>query len=222
MEKRKIVIGGYDTAAQGWTLAAWTLNPAELKTNYVDKPGGDGTWDLSTVLTDGQPRYGDRTLTVTLERSDGDRLHRKAATREMINYLDGLRWNIMLPDDLDYYLSGRVSVAPEYNDQAHAAVIVTAVCEPWLYVQSAKQYVYHASTKTQTATLSNDGRKAVVPEIVVSGDGAEVKLEYRTVTQHLAQGTYILPDLFLLPGSIDLTYSGSGTITISYREAVLE
>mgnify|MGYP003307389114 CR=1 FL=1 len=222
MEKRKILFGDYDTAERGWTLSAWQLSPAEQKTNYVDIPGGNGTWDLSTVLTDGQPRYTDRILTVSLERSDGDRLTRKTAIREIVNLLDGTRQKIMLPDDLDYYLTGRVSVAVDYNDPAHASVALTAICSPWLYAQTARRYVCYAGGDEQTVTISNDGRLAVVPEITVEGSGAEVRLGYKDRTWQISEGVYVLPDLYLPPGTAELTYIGSGTITLTYREAVLE
>lgn len=223
MEKRKIIIGDYDTAIHGWTLAAWKLSPPVQKTNYVDKPGGDGSWDLSTVLTDGLPRYNDRTLTITLERSDGDRLTRKAAIRDMVNRLDGLRHNIVLPDDPTYYLSGRVNVATEYNDVAHAAVTVSAVCEPWLYSMAVTTETLTAATAKKTVTLTNNGRRPVAPTVEVSGTGANVTLVYGDHARTLSAGTYILPDLLLTAGAHTLTYSGTGSLKITISgEAVLE
>ena len=222
MEKRKIIFGDYDTAAHGWTLAAWQLSPAEQKTNFVDKPGGDGSWDLSTALTDGLPRYYDRELSATLELSTGDRLSRETIIREMVNSLDGMRVDITLPDDPDHYVTGRLHVAREYNDMAHAAVTVTATCNPWRYNVSPTEKTLTAETTEKTISLNNPGRLAVVPEITVIGSSANVTLKYGTYTVTLGAGSYILPDLLLLPGSHALTYSGTGTIKLSYRGAVLE
>lgn len=223
MEKRGIVIGGYDTAAKGWTLApGWQLSPAEQKTNFVDRPGGDGAWDLSTALTDGQPRYNTRTLTATLERSDADRLSREAIIREMVNQLDGMAMSIKLPDDPDHYVTGRVHVARQYNDPAHAAVKVEAICEPWRYNDAETTVTLTAATTEKTAQLVNNGRRAVVPVMTVSGTAAEVQLKIGDSTHALAAGTYQLPALLLTPGTHALGYSGSGKIVITYREAVLE
>lgn len=223
MEKRKIIFGDYDTAANGWTLSpGWQLSPPQYKENRAEKPGGDGSWDLSTAQTGGIPRYNDRTLTATLERSDGDRLSRKAAVRDIVNRLDGQRVEIVLPDDPDYYLEGRLSVAKKYNDMAHAAVTVTAVCAPWLYAKTAREYQLTASTTEQKAVLENDGRRAVVPVLLIEGTDANVLLEFGSASASFAAGTYQAPDLLLTPGTHELTYSGSGTITITYREAVLE
>lgn len=220
MTKRTIAFGGYDTAANGWTLAGWQLSPAEQKTNFVERTGGDGSWDLSTALTDGQPRYYDRTLTVNLEHSGGDRLSREAIIRQMINQLDGLRQNIELPDDPFHYITGRLHVAREYNDPAHAAVTVTAVCGPWKYSTTEKQVTLTAATAEKTAQLVNVGRLAVVPTLTVTGSSVLVK--FGTFSRALSAGTYQLPDLLLTPGTHALKYSGTGTLGIKFREAVLE
>lgn len=222
MIKRAIVFGGYNTAANGWTLTGWQLSPAEQKTNFVERVGGDGSWDLSTALTAGLPRYHDRTLTVTLEHSGGDRLSREAVIRHMVNLLDGMRENIELPDDPFHYITGRLHVAREYNDPAHAAVTVTAVCSPWKYSTTETLATLTAATTEKTAQLVNNGRLAVVPTLTVAGTGASVRLVYGNVSRALSAGTYQLPDLLLTPGAHTLNYSGTGTLQIKYREAVLE
>lgn len=220
--KRKIVIGGYDTAANGWTLTACKLSDPALKANYVNIPGGDGSWDLSTALTDGQPRYSDRTLTVTLECSEGDRLSRETLIRQMINQLDGLRYDIELPDDSYRHINGRVHIARNYSDLAHASVTVTATCKPWRYNNAETIVTLTAKTTTQTARLVNNGRLAIVPLLTVSGSGASIRLEYGSSSLALSAGEYQWPDLLLTPGAHTLAYTGAGTLKITYREAVLE
>lgn len=222
MQKRKIVIGDYDTAVQGWTLAGWKLSSAEPKTNYVEKPSGDGSWDLTTALTDGITRYRNRELTVALECSEGTRMDRETMIRYMINHLDGLRWDIHLPDDDLHHVSGRVRVVREYNDLAHAAVTVTAICDPWKYSNAETVVALAASTSKQTTQLINNGRRVVVPILNVIGNSASVRLEYGAASVTLSAGTYQLPDLLLAPGGFVLAYSGTGTVVLTYREAVLE
>jgi hypothetical protein len=218
MEKRSIIFGTYDTAEHGWTLTALKLADAEEKTNYIDKPGGDGSWDLSTALTDGIPRYKDRTLTATFECSESDRLGREDIIHEMVNTLDGMRVRIELPDDLFYYLMGKVHVARNYNDPAHASVTVTAICEPWRHSIIESVYTLTASSTAQDIVLSNTGRRAVVPTVTVEDS---VLLVYGETSQALYAGTYKLPDLLLTPGDHLLTYSGNGALTVTFREGVL-
>ena len=221
MEKRTIQFGKYDTALHGWTLTGYTLSDPEQKTNYVEKPSGDGSWDLSTVMTDGRPRYKDRTLTATFEHSEGTRLERQEIISEMVNELDGLEFRIVLPDYPSRYITGRVHVGLSYNDLAHAAVTVTAVCRPWLYRVRETAVTLRAKTAKQVAAVRNSGRLAMVPKITVTGDAAEVLLEYGASSLALSAGAYEWTAFVLTPGNHALTYSGTGAVEITYREAVL-
>ena len=219
MEKRGIILGTYDTAARGWTLTSWELSAAQRKENLVDKPGGNGFWDLSTVLTDGEPVYEARTLTATLESSEGDRLSREAEIDTMINWLDGWTMQIVLPDRPLQYLTGAVHVERVYNDPAHASVTVEVVCDPWRYNAAETEINLVAATQAQNADIVNPGRKSVVPLLTIAG--STVNLAFGASSWALSPGTYQLPDLRLTQGTHQLTYSGAGTIKITFREAVL-
>ena len=224
MENRKIIIGTYDTATEGlWTLAGCTLGSAERQESYVEVPGHNGPLDLSTVLTDGEPYYGSREFSATLESSEGTRLEREERISKMMNQLDGWRYNIVLPDDPEHYIVGRVRVEKLYNDPAHAAVRVTATCDPWRYNKTETVVGLRATATEQTVPLINSGRRSVVPNIkVTEGDvtlifnnGSE---EY---TWALSPGEYIQAALYLKTGAVPLRYSGAGQVTLTYREAVL-
>lgn len=222
MQKRRILFGDYDTAAVGrWTLTGWTLSAPVVRTNYITVPGRDGDLDVSTTLTDGEPRYANRTLTATFECSEGTRLEREATINTMTNWLDGWRSNIVLPDDDGHYLTGRISVVKEYNDPAHAAVTVTANCDPWRYNSEETVISLTATTAAQTALLRNLGRRTVVPTLTISGDGASVNLVAGTASWTLGSGIYQLPDLVLKQGGLLIDYSGTGLLQFVYREAVL-
>lgn len=218
MKKRSIIFGSYDTAAHGWTLAQCHLTDPEKKTHRVEKPGGDGSWNLSTVLTEGVPRYNDRVLTVTLECSNGTRKEREKLIGELVNLLDGFEWRIVLPDFPDHYLIGEVRVGVDYSDLAHASVTITATCEPWLYSTRETVLTRTVTGQPQTIRIQNRGRRAIVP--VLSARGA-VRLVYNGHGIQLEEGTYEWPTLLLTPGWHNVEVSGSGALTITYREAVL-
>lgn len=220
--KRKIKLGTYDTAEHLWTLAAWSFSEPVQVRDWVDVPGRrKGPIDASTVLTDGDPAYSNRTLAVTLESSEGTRLEREARIEQMVNWLDGWWTDIILPDDIQTgrYIRGTVSVAKVYNDPAHAQVQVTAICEPWKYAAAETSVTLQAAADEQTASLPNNGRLTVVPLLVVA-DG-DVLLKYGAHSWALGAGSYALPDLVLKPGGATITYSGTGSLIFTYREAVL-
>lgn len=218
MEKRKIIFGDYDTAAYGWTLTGWKLAAAEQKTNYIEKTGGDGSWDLSTALTDDIPRYKDRAFSATLQLSEGTRLARKAIVDAMVNKLDGYRVEITLPDDPTRYVTGRLHVAEDINDLARAVVTVSATCGPWKYNKTETSRTLTAASTEKTTTLPNTGRLVVVPTLEVTGS---VTLTVETTTKTFGAGTYQWPELLIRPAGQALAYKGSGSVVITYREAVL-
>lgn len=220
MAKRGLIIGNYDTAAELWTLTEWAFSDPSVVANFIDVPGRrKGPLDLSATLTDGDPVYDSRTLTATFETSEGTRLEREERISAMVNGLDGWRVDIILPDDPERYITGRVSVAKVYNDLAHASVIVTAVCEPWHYNVTETTVVLTAAETAQTAGIINVGRLAVVPTVTISG--GSVNLAVGGFSWALTSGVYALPDLLLKHGTTVITYSGAGTMTLAYREAVL-
>lgn len=223
MQKRKIIIGTYDTALEGlWTLTEWALGKAEAQENYANIPGHNGPLDLSTVLTDGEPYYGSRAFEAVLESSEGTRLEREERINQMINKLDGWRFNIILPDDTLHYINGRVRVERLYNDPVHASVRISATCDPWRYNNSETIVGLTATSAEQTASLINNGRMSVVPTITVTGT---VTLTFGTGEETrswtINAGEHILGDIYLKSGAAPLTYRGTGQIILKYREAVL-
>ena len=218
MEKRTVKIGNYDTAAHGWTLTGCKLADPDLKENYVEKTGGDGSWNLTTTLTGGIPRYRNRPLTITLEHSRGTRADREKLINELVNEYDGLEWPIVLPDRPDHYVTCQVRVAVNYSDLAHAAVTITGTCEPWLYRARESVTELIATGKTQTAVLRNGGRRAVVPTLAVTG---HISLRFDVFTTQLDAGVYEWSPMLLTPGLHELEYSGDGALVITFREAVL-
>lgn len=220
MERRKLLIGAYNTAQTGpWTLAALQLDAAEFKASFIEVPGRDGDIDASTSLTDGEPRYNDRQFSATLECSEGTHAEREELIHTMRNQLDGWVQDIVLPDYPRHYIRGRVSVRTDYNDLAHCAVTITARVEPWLYSRTEQVAKMDVPETETTVALVNAGRKSLVPLIKV--EGGPVAISYDGKTWNLSEGTYQLPDIILKAGSTSLTVSGSGTLTFTYREAVL-
>lgn len=223
MQKRKIIIGTYDTALEGlWTLSAWSLGRAEAIEEYTTIPGF-GPLDLSTVLTEGEPYYGSREFEATFESSEGNRLEREERINQMINKLDGLRLNIILPDDPLHYITGRVRVEKLFNTPAHASVRVSATCDAWRYNNAQTVVSVTASSTAKTVTLINNGRLSVVPRAQVTGGTVTVKYtsDGTTKTWNLGAGGYNLVDIYIKTGTAVVTYSGTGSITFTYREAVL-
>lgn len=222
MDKRTVRLGTYDTALHGWTLTSCVLSAPEVKTNYVEKTGGDGSWDLSTVMTEGIPRYKNRKLTIALECSQGSREDRERLLNDLVNQYDGLEQDITLPDRPNYYLHGRVRIDVKQSSPSYAAVTITSQVEPWFYANLETVVVLDApitaSTETAIFPLWNNGRRVVSPLLTVDG---KANLSFNGNRTTLTTGSYEWPALQLWPGMSEISYLGEGTLTLTYREAVL-
>ena len=72
-----------------------------------------------------------------------------------------------------------------------------------------------AASSEKTVTIKNEKMPAM-PKIKTTGS---VTLKLRGVTSTISSsGEYTAPDMLLLEGDNTVTYSGSGTITFTYRE----
>lgn len=223
MQKRTIRFGEYDTAAHGlWTMSGLAFPEPPLMENFVDVPGRyKGPLDMSTALTDGIPTYGSRELSVTLESSEGDRAAREARISDMVNRLNGKVVHIVHPDHPRHYAVGRLKIQTLYSDLAHSAVQVTGTCEPWLYADDETVLLLQATNEAQTIRIRNSGVMPVQPLISVGGESVSFSLRYGEKNWVLSEGEYMLPDMLLTPGYHEITFSGTGTARITYREAVI-
>lgn len=82
--------------------------PPEVKTNYVEIPGGNGVLDLSEALTK-YPVYKNRTGSFTFRVMNGY-LPWQERYSEIMNYLHGRSMRAVLDDDPGYFYQGRFSV----------------------------------------------------------------------------------------------------------------
>lgn len=216
---RKAVIGNYDTAAKGWTLCAYALDPPAWRENLVEVPGMDGALDLSPYPS-GEVAYSPRTLSITLERSDGTRASREATIDAMVNALDGKSLKITLPDGVDHYVWGRVRVARQYSNLAHAQVIVSATCDPYRYKAAPTTVTGTVpESGTLSLTLANE-RRPVVPAVEVS---AAATITFGGKDIAVGAGTHRSLDIRLVAGSntLAVTAAAGTTVSVTYQEASL-
>lgn len=199
-------------------LNAEYFSPPEAKTYTIDIPGGNGTLDLSTALTDGETVYNDRSGTIKLIATGKWSI----TLNRIINALHGQKMYFKLPDD-EHWLYGRITVSYD-NMVSYAIITLNCVCDPWKYAKDKTDYIFDLSENTVIKKIHNGGGKRCVPELSVIGD-VTVTISDGTATLHGLKGgqTYMLPEIPILPGNITLSISsdGVGKAVLSFREAIL-
>ncbi len=182
------------------------------KINYVNIEGGDGDLDLTTSLT-GDVKY--ENISYNLEFTLKDkRVDWETALLNLSTYLHGKKMNLTFSEDPDYYYVGRYTLNPLTSDRNIGLLSIDCILEPY---RLKKDETIKTITGTGTLTLSNT-RKWVMPKIT-STSSMEFTFEGKSF---VVNGILESPDIILKEGSnlIEVT-SGTGTLTVAYREGKL-
>ena len=215
---RGVKFGDFHTSDDwGLILNAKSIDPPTPKYNKISVDGRDGEINLSRALT-GDIKFTNRPVNFTFLLTNGTQVEREEIINEIINIIHGQELEIIEPDDQDHYLKGECTVSNVVNNKAYASFNVSADCEPYRYALDEIHRLVNLSSTETIVTITNSGRKVLVPTLTVSGTA---KIVVGSTSVSLASGTYKLTDLQLKSGPNPITVSGSGTITISYREGVI-
>ena len=214
-----ITINGVDTLeTYGLILGADLEIPApQLRESRVTIPGRDGTLNLSYALT-GEPVYNDRVITGSLLKTESD-IDMEQTRIELMTAYQGRTVDVYLPIDPDHFFRGVLQFAgvSGYNK---GILKWSLEAEPWRLKDSDTVISKNLTTSEQTFTIPNEGRP-VVPLITVT---AETTIIFGGNSYTLATGDHRVSGIYLLAGNNTLkakTTSGTGTMTLTFREGVL-
>lgn len=112
------------------------VNPAPAKTTFVEIPGADGTLDLTTAMT-GRPMYGDRTGSWSFYVENGFKDWSNLYS-EIMNYLQGKKYQARLEDDYGYYYEGRFWVNEWRSDPARSMITISYEVGPYKMYEGAE------------------------------------------------------------------------------------
>lgn len=191
-------------------LSEAVIPPATPKTSYVDIPGADGSVDMTEAH--GEVKYSDRTgAKFTFYMNPAGDLSEEAweaKKMEISNRLNGLRCNITLDKDPDYYWQGRCTVSDHSHNKKLRKFVVGARLAPYKLKQDVTRVFVPFSGKN----LFNN---AVLP--LIGGSGCDISTNGTGVRATWRTGTYSYMVVRWLPVQmlIGKTISISATITKS-------
>jgi len=112
------------------------INPPPVKSNFIEIPGGNGSIDASTILTK-YPVYADRTGSIEFYViRDYDEYEYKTwqgVYQEIMNYLHGGLFKVILEDDPAYFYRGRLSVNQWKSEKDWSKIVLDYHFEPYKY-----------------------------------------------------------------------------------------
>lgn len=111
------------------------FNPPEVKEQFVDIPGADGSIDLTDALM-GRPAYQNREGSMEfIVLNDYNSPLENWATRysQILQYLHGRRYPARLEDDPNFYYYGRFFVSEWSSDDTWSHITIDYNVEPFKY-----------------------------------------------------------------------------------------
>lgn len=183
------------------------------KTKKVSIEGADGDLDLTHALTKDTKYNNIDGYDLEFYLKD-KRANWEEALLKISNHIHGKRLPLTFSDDPDYYYDGSYMLNELESDMNVGSIVITCDFMPYRY---KKIETVKSITGTGTLTLSNT-RKWVMPTIT-STDSMQFTFEGKTFT---VNGTLQSPDIILKEGENTIeVINGTGTLTVTYREAKL-
>ena len=207
-----VKFGKYDSMLDFALIrTASTVGEAPVKTNTVEVEGADGVLDLTEYF--GELFYENRTLEFTFQCIEPISEFKRIYS-EVKNAINGKKMKIILSEDSDFYYIGRVSVNEWASNGRIGELSISCDCEP---------YKYRKNVTTKTLTVNGSKKvlfqnlhKRVVPEFNFSV--ANMQIKFGTATYTASAGDWSDPRLIFLQGTNEVTFTGNGTVTVTYQE----
>lgn len=194
-------------ADYGMLLVNYDAPPPPPKLFTVELEGGDGSIDMSEWT--GRVLFEDREVTVALRD-----MHNQYG--ELLTLLNGRRVKVRFSDEDEYHYEGRCSSIERTTRSRVTDLTLKFTCIPYRMYDQKTEIVQSVGNATSISLQS--ALMPVVPEITLT---AACTLTYQGQTYSLAAGTHTIAGIVVVDTSRELTVSGSGKITLRWRDGVL-
>lgn len=222
-----MTIGGIDLYAE-WGMVPVKrphVAPPEVKTSYIEVPGGDGVLDYSEVLT-GETRYGQRTGSWEFWLKPGKKW--PEVYTGILTKLHGKQVRVVLADDPDFYYTGRVEVNEWRSEEMDSRIVLDYNLNPYKYslLSTAGQdwqwkdlfdvtilYGKFEVTESKSRNLISTSMLEVVPTFTCS---APMRVEFNGNSYSLVEGKNRNGQIALKYGDNIMTFYGTGSVEVEY------
>ena len=199
------------------------INPPKPKYVTVDIPGANGAIDLSEV-TSGEVVYENRTGSIEFIVFNEKPMEWFELYSQIMDYLHGKPVQISLEDEIpagstipSYYYEGRCEVDGWQSGANYSTISITYDLYPYKFATQATSETINLSSTNVQKTYKN-GRMAVIPKFTVS-DTCTVTWKGNEYT--LSKGENAVANIVFEEGNNTISFKGSGTVTITFREGRL-
>lgn len=220
-----------------------SIAPPEVKTEYVDIPGMNGSLDYTEALA-GETRYGNRIGSWTFIVVNG---YQKWHTLydELRSFLHGKKLSVSLQEQPNYIYTGRLELDAWKSGEHYSTIGIKYNLEPY---KSMKEGTVEDWRWDDLTFYPNDIYKIYYGSFIVSGervrtfynplerqvelslklsDNMDVTFYNDTSNYHFEAGAHEHTDIWLEPvnhatlhGMNEITFHGSGSVEVTYDRGV--
>ena len=211
-----VIFNNEKSAYYDWNivLTKASIPLPSIKTSSVDIKGANGILDLSEVLT-GDVCYGNRDIKLTFAMME-DRDYYSTMT-DIANYLHGKKVTLKLSNDDEYFYSGRAVISMCEYSYGKSSLVIKMSADPFKYSVTESNAFVNLNNETKSLVLPNK-RMRVAPTLVVTGS---VTMTFEGKTYTLQAGEQQLLNFVLSEGNNTVSFSGTGSVKITYRQGAL-
>lgn len=191
-----------------------TIEPPTIQSYKVQVPGRNGLLNLTKALT-GRVVYDNRNITLQYF-AYGTRA-KLLEIRDLFCTLHGETIDIIDDDTIDFYYRGECTVSTTFKLN-YLQIVLNIDAEPFRVAQQYTTRYISLTTTTKSVVIMYDG-VAVAPTFSCTGS---VTITQGSKTKTISKATtWEDTDFIIEHGTNTLEVSGSGTLTIKYKEAFI-
>ena len=211
-----VIFNNDKSAYDDWNIVLTGANvPLPVpKTATVDIKGADGVLDLSEVLT-GDVTYNNRVITLNFDMLNDSEYY--TLISNIANYLHGRNVTVRFTNDDDFYYIGRASINEWECVKRIGKIVIQVDCDPYKYKVNETIVTVNLNNEVKGVTLHNL-RKRVSPTLDVVGN---VTMIFNGVEYQLNAGKQQLLNFVLTKDKTLVSFRGTGTVKITYRQGAL-
>ena len=211
-----VIFNNEKSAYYDWNivLTKASIPLPSIKTSTVDIKGANGILDLSEVLT-GDVCYSNRNIQLTFAMME-DKDYYSTMT-DIANYLHGKKFTLKLTNDDEYFYSGRAVISMFEYSYGKSSLVIKMSADPFKYSVTESNAFVNLNNETKSLVLPNK-RMRVAPTLVVTGS---VTMTFEGKTYTLQAGEQQLLNFVLSEGNNTVSFSGTGSVKITYRQGAL-
>lgn len=221
--------------ARDWGLG-WvgvSLTAPETNTIYQEIPGRDGPLDLTEAIR-GEPTYRNRSLSLICDLPPAKFGLWHRIYSEVCNYCHGQARKVILDTDQDFFYYGRLAISSEKESVVTASITFTLDAAPYKLERTSStedwrwdSFSFETGIIRDYRSLVVNGSRAlrihgrrmrVIPIFICS---KAMSVTYAGKQYALSAGKNKINAIWLKDGENELTFTGSGTVTVEYRGGML-